>query len=266
MICIGCDRDVKKLERSHVIPNFFRKRMTGIEHKGGGGKSFAFSWFGSLPTKDLPKPPLLCKGCESYLGSNIERDIAQYLMPNNLSDWSEWEKLPIHVSLLIDSPNFKMHVGTYRYPATISECLDKFSISVAWRALHSMSQEGHPLSRSFLDTVRGEDLNEQVKKFIFHKGGERPNRAARLFYLGPQAAKTLSGSETQMPFAWTEIGDHEGIHGVAVLIGFWLIIWPLFEFSEDEFDYLDKLIGLEENVCGMWFGKVISELSETPFS
>ncbi|MGF1836867.1 hypothetical protein, partial [Photobacterium sanguinicancri] len=126
--------------------------MTGVNHHGGGGKSFVFNWFGSHPTKDLPKPPLLCKACESYLGSNIERNIAQYLMPNNLSDWSEWEKLPIKIFLLIDSPMFKMHVGEYRYQRDISAYLDKFSILVAWRALHSMSLETRPLSSSFLET------------------------------------------------------------------------------------------------------------------
>ena len=96
MICIACEKEFEKLAKSHVISNFFRKRMTGF-YDDKGSKKFKFTWVGhrDLPKQDLPKPNLIFATCDSDLGSLVERDIPKLLMLADLERWDEWNKLPI---------------------------------------------------------------------------------------------------------------------------------------------------------------------------
>ncbi|RDX38959.1 hypothetical protein DZA52_01605 [Vibrio campbellii] len=62
-----------------------------------------------------------------------------------------------------------------------------------------------------------------------------------------------------MPFAWAELGDENEFLGVGVILGYWVILWPLFEVSP--IDYFDKLNKLEKLCFINWVGKVKSDLA-----
>ncbi|RDX38960.1 hypothetical protein DZA52_01610 [Vibrio campbellii] len=151
MICIACEKEFEKLAKSHVISNFFRKRMTGF-YDDKGSKKFKFTWVGrrDLPKQDLPKSNLMCATCDGDLGSLVERDIPKLLMPADLERWDEWNKLPIESRAIDEVFDTPLWVGVYIYPQEHQSLLDRFAMSTAWRALHDMSSEGRALSTPFL--------------------------------------------------------------------------------------------------------------------
>ena len=258
MICIACENHYTKLSKSHVIPNFFRKRMTGVNDDGT--VKFAFTWINrkDLPNQDLPKPNLMCSVCDSRLGATVERNIPSLLMPSDVNKWSEWKKLPIRSHHLMDIFNTPLWVGIYDYPLMEQNLLERFALSVAWRALHDISREGRSLSSSFLSSQRGQLCNKLAREYIFDSKLGADIQPASLYFLGPKSAKIMSGNENEMPFAWAELGESGEIFGVGVVIGFWIILWPLFDLSAaDYFQKMEKL----ENLCFIhWVGKIKSEL------
>ncbi|MEC6899604.1 hypothetical protein [Photobacterium piscicola] len=263
MICIACEKEHEKLAKSHVISNLFRKRMTGFLDQNGS-RRFEFKCVGrkdlpkqNLPKQDLPKPNLMCTECDRNLGSLVERYVSNLIMPQDIEDWEQWKKLPIKPTPLDGVFDTTLWVGTYDYPEKNKAILDRFALSTAWRALHDMQKEGHILSTNFLNSERGKKVNKLAKDYIFEgvKIGEL--RDASLYFLGPKSAKIISGQETEMPFAWTELGKDNEFLGVGVILGYWIILWPLFEFSPDYFDKLKQL----EKLCFInWVVKVRSDL------
>jgi hypothetical protein len=43
MICIACGIESEKLAKSHIVPNFVRKRLTG-QLDNEGNKKFKYKW------------------------------------------------------------------------------------------------------------------------------------------------------------------------------------------------------------------------------
>jgi len=259
MICIACGDDFEELAKSHVISNFIRKRITGLVDEKGG-KKFRFTWVNriDLPNQDLPKPNLMCKECDSELGSKVERKITNLLMPSDVDKWHEWEKLPIKSTPIFEVFDTPLMVGLYSYPIEQQGLLDRFSMSTAWRALHDMSREGRNLSSQFLRSERGQLFDRLAKEHIFDGKPRGELRLASLYFLGPRSAAIISGQEDEVPFAWAELGDEDEILGVGVILGFWVILWPLFECSA--YEYFDKLNKLENLCFANWVGKIKSEL------
>ncbi|TDM54404.1 hypothetical protein [Aliivibrio fischeri] len=258
MICIACEEEHEKLAKSHVISNLFRKRMTGFQDHNGSRK-FEFKWVGrkDLPKQDLPKPNLMCTKCDSNLGSLVERYVSNLMMPKDIEDWQEWKKLPIKPTPLDEVFDTTLWVGTYDYPEKNKTILDRFALSTAWRALHDMEKEGRALSTNFLNSERGVKVNKLARDYIFKGVKAEDLRDASLYFMGPNSAKIMSGQETEMPFAWAELGEDNELLGIGVILGYWIILWPLFELSPDYFDKLNQL----ERLCFInWVGKVKSDL------
>lgn len=259
MICIACHTDKEELAKSHVISNFVRKRLTG-ELGSNGRKQYKFKWVGpsDLLTQDLPKPYLMCKDCDNLLGSMVERGAPPLLMPNDVENFGEWEKLtikPTPLHRIFDDP---LWLGVYQYPECQQTIIDKFAISTAWRALHSMSKEGRQLSRKFLTSERGDNINNLIIGHLFRNQSLHVAPRAALYYLGPKSASFISNNDDELPFAWAELGEKEELLGVAVMFAYWVILWPLFDY--DQAYYFDKLEKVEK-ICFMdWAAKIKSEL------
>lgn len=259
MICIACDTDIDELAKSHVISNFVRKRMTG-ELGSNGSKQYKFKWVGrsDLPRQDLPKPYLMCKECDNLLGSIVERGAPPLLMPNDVENFGEWEKLPIKLAPLHGIFDDPLWLGVYDYPERQQTIINKFAISTAWRALHSMSKESRELSKGFLTSERGGNINKLVIGHLFKEQLLYGAPRATLYYLGPESVTFISNNDDEFPFAWAELGESEEFLGVAVMFAYWVILWPLFDY--DPIYYFDKLEKLEK-ICFMdWAAKIKSEL------
>jgi hypothetical protein len=259
MICIACDTDKEELAKSHVISNFVRKWLTG-ELGHDGRKQYKFKWVGrnDLPRQDLPKPYLMCEKCDTLLGSIVERGAPSLLMPNDVDNFGEWEKLPIKPMPLHGVFDDPLWLGVYEYPECQQSIIDKFAISTAWRALHSLSKEGRELSIGFLTSERGENINKLVIGHLFRNQSLNVAPRAALYYLGPESVTFISNNDDEFPFAWAEIGENEEFLGVAVMFAYWVILWPLFD--HDPIYYFDRLEKLEK-ICFMnWAAKIKSEL------
>jgi hypothetical protein len=258
--CIACNKNKVKLVQSHIISNFFRKRLTG-EVDPAGKKKYKFSWVNQrdYPRQDLPKPKLMCEKCDSKLGSIIESHVPKLIMPQNINDIKGWRNLPIKFEALYELFKDPFWLGVYKYSEPERTILERFSLSVAWRALHSMAKDEKKLSLSFLKSNRGQKLNKAAKSYIFDNEIKSNVYPASLYYLGKNSAKFLSGKDDEMPFAWAELGEPNEILGIGVILGYWVILWPLFEFSAE--NYFDKLTKLERICFIHWAAQVKSDLA-----
>ena len=258
MTCIACKQHDKELANSHVIPNFIKKRLTGDTTNKRNTK-YKFQWINQpeLPKQDLPKPQLMCKSCDNKLGSIVEGKVPLLLMPQLMDSLEEWEKLPIEIKALNNIFEDSFYVGVYNYPELEMELLKRFSISIAWRALHAMSKEGRRLSGAFLNSKRGLEINNKTIDYIFNNISRGTVPLASLYYLGPNTARNISGYDDQMPFAWAELGEGDEILGVGVLFGYWIVLWPLF----NEEDYIDKNNKLKQICFINWVGQIRSDLN-----
>lgn len=267
MICIACQTEKETLARSHVIPNFIRKRLTG-EKRGDGSKKYSFRWIArkDLPRQDLPKPNLMCEKCDNVLGANVENGIAELLMPECVDAYEEWKKLPILPHEIDDVFDVPLTLGVYDYPLSKLWKLEKFALSVAWRALHDLAKNGAPLSSAFLDSGRGAHINQTVIRHLFHDD-ELPNPYytlqttydARIFYWPPASVVIVTNKPDEMPFAWVELEDDAELLGVAVMFAYWVIVWPLFE--HDGSQYIAKLNRLNKLCFLNWAGHVREQLN-----
>ncbi|PMN98001.1 hypothetical protein BCT19_24685 [Vibrio splendidus] len=262
MKCIVCGIENQKLAKSHIVPNFVRKRLTGETDKEGN-KKFKFKWIGrqDLPKQDLPKPYLMCKKCDNDLGAKVEKEIAPFIMPDRVDDMDSWDSLNIYIDTLdkVKVSGSPFHVGKYRCSNSEELMLNKFSMSVAWRALHAMSIDGMPLSTEFIKTERGEKINSSAVSHIFNDEPPYDLYKASLYYLGPKSASFITNKIDEYPFGWVELGSNQSDLGIAVIFGCWVIIWPL--GSGGMAEYYDHLDSLEIECFESWLLQVKSALA-----
>jgi hypothetical protein len=260
MICIACSKDHEKLASSHVISNFVRKRLAGIIREDGS-KQYFFRWISQpkLPKQDLPKPALMCRECDSALGALVENEIAVLIMPSDVNVYAEWAKLPLSsvpIKGVFDSDFF---LGVYNYQPERQWRIEKFALLTAWRALHAMHKDGLPLSTEFLESPRGGQINQHVLDHLFRNKKIEFGARAAFYYWSPYSVSVITGKDDEMPFAWTELGVAGEFLGVAVMFGYWVVVWPLFECEPDQVQ--EKLELLNRSCFLHWAAHVMKLLS-----
>jgi len=267
MICIACGTEKETLAKSHVVPNFIRKRLTG-EVRENGSKKFSFNWVDrkDLPKQDLPKPNLMCEKCDNDLGARVENGIAPLLMPSRVDVQEEWDKLEIFPHKINDVFDEPLTLGVYNHPLRDQWRLEKFALSVAWRALHDLSKNGELFSSEFLGSARGSDINKTVVSHLFYNDvlpdpyytlGSTCN--ASIYYWSPSTVAFITNKDDEMPFAWAELAEGGEFLGVAVIFAYWVIVWPLFEYEDSQ--YSAKLKRLNKACFLDWIGQVNNQLS-----
>lgn len=260
MICIACGKEQPDLVNSHVVPNFIRKRLTG-EKKSDGSRSFSFRWVGrkDLSKQDLPKPRLMCKGCDNNLGAEVEDGIAELLMPDNVDSLEAWNDLPIfphEIHGVFDTP---LTLGVYDHPLNKQFMIEKFALSVAWRALHALAKDGEQHCGALLSSERGLSIDKSVRQHLFGGASLQNAYAPFIYYWPPRTVNFITNNSGDMPFAWAELGDEGEFLGVGVMFAYWVIVWPLFE--RDSSQYSAKLDRLNK-LCFMdWFAHVCRQLA-----
>lgn len=262
MLCIACGSAEKKLANSHVISRFIRMRLTGVLGEGGA-RTFSFKWIGrrDLPKQDLPKPKLMCIECDNRLGSLIEEKVIDLIMPKKLNSQSDWNTLPINaesISGLFDEP---LYLGVYDHTLSQQFIVEKYALSVAWRALHAMAKDGREMSQRLLSSDRGKDINKAVVDYIFSDSMRLETHEAYFYYWPAETVRFISTKDDEIPFAWTEIGYKEELLGVSVIFGFWIIVWPLFKLGANQYE--EKLAKLREISFVNWVGHVRQQLGAT---
>ncbi|ARB27619.1 hypothetical protein B5P22_10150 [Pseudomonas tolaasii] len=207
----------------------------------------------------------MCEKCDNDLGARVENKIAALLMPNSVDVYEEWKKLPIiphDIHGIFDGP---LTLGIYDYPINELWRLEKFALSIAWRALHDISKSGETFSKAFLGSSRGMNINNTVVRHIFYND-ELPNPYhtlqttydAFIYYWSPRTIESITNKVDEMPFAWTEIAEDGEFLGVAVMFAYWVIVWPLFE--HDGKQYPAKLKRLNKLCFWDWWGHVHKQL------
>lgn len=259
--CISCQKMFTELEmaHSHIIPNFVRKRLTG-ELTSNGNKKYRFKWVNrrDLPLQDLPKPRLMCQSCDHKLGHLVEEKAVSLLLPHDVDDPKSWDILPIKNTSIDHINSESIAVRKYRYPNAETETLSKLSLSIAWRALHSMARENMMLSNRFINSERGKLIDKRVREYIFNNEMLSDVLPPYLYYLGPNFSIYLSNKNNEMPFAWAELGENDCVLGVGVVFGYWLVLWPLFD--SPNYEYFDHLERLEKICFAIWFKNIKSDL------
>ncbi len=247
--CIYCGCDDVMLADSHVIPKSIRKRLTGLK-TSSGNTQYKFRWFDrpDLPSQDLPKPNLLCERHDNLFGSKIEGFAAQALMPAK-HDFSQSHHLPPNwkiISLPLDEG--EVRVGSYNAPdAKFDDAVRKFAVLTAWRALHALRLDGEKPVVDFLRSVEGEQLNASTIRFLNLDTDHIDllfENFAEIYFTGPDFAIDLTGSDEDMPFAYAYLERNNQI-AIGVMMGFWVIVWPLLKDSDPMRDY--------EEICNMVF-------------
>lgn len=266
MKCICCNR-VGDIADSHVISKFIRNKITGIDT--GKGKKYEFQWCGlkGLPRQDLPKPKLLCKTCDNMFGGTIECAAAELLLPHgDASRLEVWKQLSLRTRRMpFDVEGLPFDVVEYQALSDVAaNTLRKFSVLTAWRALHAMRSQGAKDATDYLASSDGQRAHDETIQFLeddFPGADLLFPYYSELYFLGPVRAACISGSNDEVPFAWTFIGDSSQA-GVAVLLGFWIIIWSLIPETDPRSDFNE----LQRLAFTDWMGHVVRALgaAKTP--
>lgn len=92
-----------------------------------------------------------------------------------------------------------------------------------------MAAEGQEDVAHFMRSEDGSTIKRDAVEFLMRATQENylffPYLAS-LYFLGPASAAVISGSDDEVPFVWAFI-ETETDFAVAVIMGFWVIIWPL---------------------------------------
>lgn len=245
MKCICCPMEGPIVD-SHVISNFIRKAITGIDTPNG--RKFQFRYVGrrDLPKQDLPKPKLLCENCDNKFGATIEGPAASVLIPKgDLASIAVWERLPLKYVTILEIEGQPLIAAQYRAEDDRSECaLDKFTVLTAWRALHAMNANGDADAVDFLASDEGNRLQELTINFL--NSSDHTNYLhfpyySQLYFFGPKSAAIISGADDEVPFAWTFVRSGAQV-GIAVLLGYWVILWSLLADDDPRTKFSELLI------------------------
>jgi hypothetical protein len=261
--CVCCGSN-SNIVHSHVISNFIRKAITAIQTPGS--EKFHFRWHGqSIPTQDLPKPKLMCNSCDEGFGNTIETPAAKLLLPN--SELPSLTTVPDSRSTIqlrefpfeIGDQSFK--AGEYQFIRDEDDCvMCKFSVLTAWRALHAMAREGNEGTLKFLATEDGKKVCNETLEFLKTTGPKSYlffPYLAPLYLLGPNSAAAVTGANDEVPFAWAFIQFKEQ-SCVSVILGYWVIIWPLLPDMDPRRNYAELARGTFID----WHGEVMRQFRQ----
>lgn len=267
MKCIACHNETK-LIKSHVISNFVRKKLTGeVINKN---TAYRFNWLNrpDLPQQDLPKPLLMCAECDSAFGESIERDAATVLIPETKNGdenyWKVWELLNIHSEKMEDVLNDSFYLGVYKYPDQTLSLLREFATLTAWRALHAIARDDEQSkSREFIESQNGVEFDNLVIKYLTSSKESKEEAAkqvstASLYYWGPNNAILLTSKNDELPFAFAELSDCDGVLlGIGVVFAFWIVLWPV--FADADTDSPQKMTKLHQQCFERWFAQMYGQ-------
>ncbi|MCL4745775.1 MAG: hypothetical protein KJZ83_10190 [Burkholderiaceae bacterium] len=233
MPCIYCGT-IENMARSHVISKFIRNGITGIADNSGKNK-YKFTWIGrkDLPNQDLPKPSLLCQYHDSKFGEMIESPAARILLPSN-TQFHKLNEVPkgwVKKVLSINSESLRSITVAEYHTSDFSadDAIRKFAVLTAWRALHAMNMEKNPAVVAFLQSPAGQQVQQDTKNFLDLEKSTFNHTYpyfGSIYLTGPLHASFITRSEDEVPFAWAYLEGH-GQVGIVVLLGFWVVIWPL---------------------------------------
>jgi hypothetical protein len=253
MKCICCG-SMGNLVDSHVVSNFIRLALTGIDT--GKAKKFSFKYLGNpkMPSQNLPKPKLMCGQCDNLFGAKIERPAATTLIPKgDLSLPEVWENMRMRAENLEPVLGYPFWVKKHEDGTVNTDyVVRKFSVLTAWRVLHDMTLAGHPEPREFMASPLG--LRLQTDAVDFLKNGDDTNDLlfpyySECYFLGPSSATVMSGADDEMPFCWTFLNGSDQ-RGVAVLMGYWMIVWNL-RADDDPLSNFHELLRETFNTWGI---------------
>lgn len=260
MTCICCKTNSACVD-GHIISKFIRNRVTGIDAVVGKrvvGKRYKFRWQGEKkPTQDLQKRALMCAKCDNGVGAAIERRAASLLMPIDPSSPAQWEKMPLVSDQLLTLCGAPFRLAYYDYESCLDQdCLDAFALLTVWRALHALALDGNAPATKYLNSPKGKAKSNEIGDFLLdahttNEIGLPPLPTAVLYYQGPRTTMFLSAKNDEMPFAWSVLEGEEPL-GVAVLFGFWVILWPFF----DEQDEPEKYEVFKTKCFVDWYGQI----------
>lgn len=243
MTCIYCGKSNVTMAKSHVISNFIRKRITGIED-ANGIKKFHFRWIDrpDLPHQDLPKPYLLCKKHDTEFGIVIEGPASQALIPEN-NNFATSIEVPRRWVVRDVSFNLGERVAfsIAEHKAENFESDDamrRFAVLTAWRALHDMKLDGNSDVVEFLASPEGKILDKETVKFLNLETTEADfsyQYFAEIYLVGPVYAAQTTASVDDLPFAYAYL-NQDSQSCIAVLLGLWVIIWPLIPDSHKNYN------------------------------
>jgi hypothetical protein len=223
-------------------------RLTGLSD-GTSQTKYQFRLLGRERVRfsqDLPKPKLLCSTCDSAFGSSIERPASLVIIPQgDVSSPQAWYSVRIRAhELPFKVAGLPFKVGSYQLRSFEEDCaLEKFSVLTAWRALHAMCRDGVEEAREFLESRDGRVLNMSAIQFLKSANSDDYfvyPYLATIHFLGPNSAATVTGLDDEMPFAWTLL-QTKGQSGVAVMLGYWVIVWPLLADGDRRRDFHELL-------------------------
>ena len=259
MICIYCREPGRDMADSHVISKFFRNRLTGIVDQKGQ-KRYSFQWIDrpDLPKQDLPKPNLLCIEHDNKFGDVIEGLASSLIIPSksyflekNVAP-PNWRMAELDLSIGESSP---ISVAYYASPNDVEDdTVNKFAILTAWRALHALRLDNVIAVTAFLSSSEGMRVNDETIAFldVTKKDADLLYPYGAQFYLmGPCFARDITGSDEDMPFAYQYL-ERDGQRCIVVLMGFWVIIWPLLHQDDPKLDFLQ----VRQMVFIDWFLKL----------
>lgn len=259
MICIYCREPGRDMANSHVISKFFRNRLTGIVDQEGK-KRYSFQWIGrpDLPKQDLPKPNLLCIEHDNKFGDVIEGLASSLIIPDK-SYFLEKTVAPPNwrgAELDLSTGGLRpISVAYYASPDHVEDdAVSRFAVLTAWRALHALRLDNVEAVIAFLASEEGMRVNDETIAFLDVTKKEADllyPYGAQFYLVGPRFARDITGSDEDMPFSYQYL-ERDGQRCIVVLMGFWIIIWPLMHQDDPKLD----IYQIRQMVFIDWFMKL----------
>ena len=221
--CIKCL--VKPADaNSHVVPNSIRKRIYGEMTEKGKKFSFIYLNRSDLSNQDFPKPHLMCTDCDNKFGSDLEKDLPAILMPANVNDPKDWDKLNLN----------KLNHGPFKeYSLEAQPLLKRNAALIAWKVMYAVVRDGKaPELSHYLDTPAGKTLDRAILNFI--TGQEDPQHTISLrepvfWKIEPQTAAAITGKNDALSISYAVIYEDGKPENAIILavFGLWVVAWEL---------------------------------------
>lgn len=249
-ICIRCGQNVQLIS-SHIISEFMRNAFFGTSPKKSESVRMPHhrrqvdAYTSKLRVtkkagaQSLPTQSLMCRSCDSELGSNIEHPVAKLISHLGLARhpgriYGLDRNAPMCET--IDSPfGESVHTGGPRYfyreydelPGEVALCA-RLS---CWRAMHAMARDGHSLVSAFLSSSSGQKIDTDVK-LIWNGQTDHADSYddVQLFVVPAELLiDTMGGSDVLLPFGWYwvegKVQQGAALVGTVVWCAHWVAFW-----------------------------------------